>query len=98
MDVIERGGKVIITPIGELGYESRKALQNIYNQYEPGTHYILDLKQIDYILSSGLGVLLMLKEHNEAGSQKSRIEIINAKPEVRKILKFAHFDKLFTLF
>lgn len=55
----------------------------------------IDLARTDYIDSSALGMLLILRD--KVGDNKSLITIINAKEEVKKILKIANFDKLFTL-
>ena len=55
----------------------------------------IDLARTDYIDSSALGMLLILRD--KVGDNKSSITIINAKPDVKKILQIANFDKLFTL-
>ena len=55
--------------------------------------YIVDLSDTDYLDSSALGMLLLLREH--AGGDKSRIRIESASPDVRKILDVANFSKLF---
>lgn len=57
--------------------------------------YIVDLAFTDYIDSSALGMLLLLKEH--ADLQSAEVRIINYNDEVREILHIASFDKLFTL-
>ncbi len=56
---------------------------------------IVDLMKVDYLDSSALGMLLVLRE--KVGESKSAVKIKNAKSEVMKILKIANFDKLFTL-
>jgi len=45
--------------------------------------------------SSALGMLLVLRD--KVGNQQSAIKIINARPDVKKILTIANFDKLFTV-
>jgi anti-anti-sigma factor len=47
------------------------------------------------VVSSALGMLLVLRD--KVGENKEAISIKSAKPEVRKILDIANFDKLFTL-
>lgn len=56
---------------------------------------IVDMGRVDYLDSSALGMLLVLRD--KVGESKSAIRIKNAKPEVRKILEIANFNKLFTL-
>ncbi len=56
---------------------------------------IVDMGRVDYLDSSALGMLLVLRD--KVGESKSAVRIKNAKPEVRKILEIANFNKLFTL-
>jgi len=56
---------------------------------------IVDMGGTDYVDSSALGMLLVLRD--KVGEDKSAIQIKNVKPDVRKILEIANFDKLFTL-
>ena len=57
--------------------------------------YIVDLSSTEYLDSSALGMLLLLKEHAEATS--SKVKIVKANEEIKEILHIASFDKLFTL-
>ena len=60
-----------------------------------GGEYIIDLGSTEYLDSSALGMLLLLKEHAEGES--SKVRIINSSAEILEILNIASFDKLFTL-
>lgn len=60
-----------------------------------GGEFFIDLKGTDYLDSSALGMLLLLKEHAESNS--SKIKIINISNDIREILNIASFDKLFSL-
>jgi len=55
----------------------------------------IDLGRTEYVDSSALGMLLVLRD--KVGNQQSAIKIINARPDVKKILTIANFDKLFTV-
>lgn len=57
--------------------------------------YTVDLGGTDYLDSSALGMLLLLKEH--ADSQSSKVHLVNYNNEIKEILTIASFDKLFTL-
>ena len=57
--------------------------------------YVVDLGGADYLDSSALGMLLLLKEHAE--SQSSFVRLINYSDDIKEILTIASFDKLFTL-
>lgn len=56
---------------------------------------IIDLSDTDYMDSSALGMLLVLRD--KVDENKDAITIKNPKAEVRKILEIANFDRLFTL-
>ena len=58
-------------------------------------HYVINLGQTDYLDSSALGMLLLLREY--AGGDKADIRILNCKPEVRTIFNVANFQQLFAL-
>ena len=60
-----------------------------------GAQYIVDLSATEYLDSSALGMLLLLREH--AGGESSNIRISKASPEVKKILDVANFEKLFNI-
>ncbi|MBE0470495.1 MAG: STAS domain-containing protein [Methyloprofundus sp.] len=55
----------------------------------------IDLGRTEYVDSSALGMLLVLRD--KVGNQQNSIKIINARPDVKKILTIANFDKLFTV-
>lgn len=57
--------------------------------------YVVDLNGTDYLDSSALGMLLLLKEH--ADSNSSKVKIVNISSDIRDILNIASFDKLFNL-
>lgn len=56
---------------------------------------VVDMTNADYVDSSALGMLLVLRD--KVGDNRNAVLIKNAKPDVKKILEIANFDKLFTL-
>ena len=56
---------------------------------------IVDLAGAEYIDSAALGMLLLLRE--ETDTEAINIEIVNARPEVQKILETASFGRLFKI-
>jgi len=55
----------------------------------------VDLSQTDYLDSSALGMLLVLRD--KVSNDKNAVCLKNAGAGVKKILEIANFDKLFTL-
>ncbi|HFB66953.1 MAG TPA: anti-sigma factor antagonist [Aeromonadales bacterium] len=57
--------------------------------------YLVDLSGTDYLDSSALGMLLLLKE--QADSQSCSVKLTGFTDEIKEILVIASFDKIFTL-
>ena len=57
--------------------------------------YIVDLMNTEYLDSSALGMMLLLKEFAEGSG--SSVRITNANNEIFEILQIASFDKLFAI-
>lgn len=72
--------------------EFRSAYEGIRNT---SANYVIDLGSTEYMDSSALGMLLLLREY--AGGERSRITIANAREEVKQILTISNFQKLFTI-
>lgn len=79
----------------EMHSQFRTAYQEDTSKGHKGRKFVIDLSGTEYIDSSALGMLLLLRE--EAGTNESDIEIVNAKPEIRKILETANFQRLFRI-
>jgi len=57
--------------------------------------YLVDLAGTDYLDSSALGMLLLLKE--KADSESCSVRLVGFTDEIKEILVIASFDKIFTL-
>ena len=79
----------------EMHSQFRSAYQHGTGKGNKGKRFVIDLAGTEYIDSSALGMLLLLRE--EAGTNESDIEISNARPEIRKILETANFQRLFKI-
>ncbi len=75
-----------------INQEFRKATEEVSNTVKV---IVVDLARVDYLDSSALGMLLVLRD--KVGESKAAVSIKNSKPDVRKILEIANFDKLFTV-
>lgn len=94
--VSESGDKVTIAVAGKFDFQLYDEFRASYAETAgQGVDYVVDLTDTEYLDSSALGMLLLLREH--AGGEASSIEITQASPEVRKILDVANFGKLFKI-
>lgn len=94
--VSENGKKVTIAVSGKFDFQLYDEFRSSYVDTQgSGVDYDVDLAGTDYLDSSALGMLLLLREH--AGGEGSKIMITNASPDVKKILDVANFGKLFDI-
>ena len=94
MTLSEDGAEVTIAVVGKFDFQLYDEFRAAYaNTAGDSVIYIVDLSDTEYLDSSALGMLLLLREH--AGADKSRIRIESVSPDVRKILDVANFSKLF---
>ncbi len=89
------GNRVTIKVSGRFDFNDHVAFREAYRDAAPDASYVLDMSATDYMDSSALGMLLLLREH--AGGDKANITISGCKPEIKKILTIANFQKLFTI-
>jgi anti-anti-sigma factor len=82
--------------LGRFDFDTHLNMREATNLVGEGIkNVVVDLSMTDYLDSSALGMLLVLRDRvsNDQGS----IIIQGAKPEVKKILQIANFDKLFKI-
>lgn len=96
MTVSADGTRATIAVSGKFDFQLYDDFRSAYAETAgKGVAYTVDLSETEYLDSSALGMLLLLREH--AGGERSDIEITGAPAEVRKILDVANFGKLFRL-
>ena len=94
---ISEDGKVFtISMSGRLDITAYKDLTESYkDKLESVSKWILDMAEVEYVDSSALGMLLMLREH--AGGENADINIVNLNSNLKKIFTTANFHKLFNM-
>ena len=94
--VSDNGKKVTIAVSGKFDFQLYDEFRSSYVDTQgAGVQYEVNLSGTDYLDSSALGMLLLLREH--AGGEGSKIDITNASADVKKILDVANFGKLFEI-
>lgn len=76
-------------------FSAHKEFRASYNGRSEVSCYVINMKDVNYIDSSALGMLLLLREH--AGAKHGRVVIANCNPDIMKILAIANFDRLFEI-
>jgi HptB-dependent secretion and biofilm anti anti-sigma factor len=91
------GNIVTITISGQFDFSVHKEFRDAYRETPSGANneFIVDLSATEYVDSSALGMLLLLREH--AGSDQSNVTLKGCQTDVKDILIVSNFDKLFKI-
>lgn len=90
------GKKVEINVSGRFDYVVYQDFRDAYrNLPGPGVAYHVDLSDAEYMDSSALGMLLLLREH--AGGDAGTVVLDHPSEQISKVLKLVNFEKLFTI-
>ncbi len=92
----EEKKRLVISIDEYFNFSSYKTFRECYSQYtSQGMTYILDLSNTEYVDSSALGMILLLKEHTQFHASK----LILSEPSysVSKILEIAQFHHLMVI-
>ncbi|RCS59867.1 STAS domain-containing protein [Parvibium lacunae] len=88
--------KVVLN--GRFDFTAHRAFKQAYETAltEGSTSQVkIDMSAVDYLDSSALGMLLILRDRAKETSKS--VSLINCGGSVREVLRVANFDKLFTL-
>lgn len=88
--VVRLSGRFEFSAHREFREATDTALQN--NDFE---ELVVDLADVDFIDSSALGMLLMLRE--KANRAKKGLALANPRGIVKQALGVAHFEKIFSI-
>lgn len=83
---------------GRFDFTLHKDFREIYTNSNSNTKvskYIIDLTATNYMDSSALGMLLLLREY--AGGDSAQIEVTGCNSEIKEILEISNFDRLFKI-
>lgn len=81
---------------GRFDFNLHKEFRAVYKDgMERDVKYLVDMRHVDYIDSSALGMLLLLRE--QAAAHGATVAIVNCGPEIRKVLVIAQFERLFEI-
>ena len=83
---------------GRFQFDSHREFRSAYEPYieDPAARVVVvDFSGVDYLDSSALGMLLMLRD--KAKTSGKTVCLANAKGSVRQVLDIANFGKLFPI-
>lgn len=92
------GEKCVLVLSGRFDFSAHREFRGVTEEHikrEGPQEIEVDLGQVEYMDSSALGMLLLLKE--KAEGMKKTIILANCRGTVKKVLEVANFNKLFTM-
>jgi len=93
---LEDNNTIVLAITGRFDFSLHTLFRNAYKdeKLDEGV-FIVDLGKTEYLDSSALGMLLLLKEHAE--TMASIVIIKNPNQNIQDVLHIASFDKLFKI-
>jgi len=89
------GDKQIINIQGRFDFSLQSDFRKAYEKSVPSSHFILDFSGAEYLDSSALGMLLLLRDY--AGGDNANINLTHCRNEIKNILEISNFQKLFKI-
>jgi anti-anti-sigma factor len=95
--LINRDGKAVIVLEGRFDFNAHREFREAVDQAlkDAGREIQVDLGAVDYLDSSALGMLLMLRDKAKGAAKE--VALANARGSVKQVIDIANFGKLFTL-
>ena len=97
-NVIKDAGKALIKLSGRFDFNTHREFRNVADPLvgDVGiTTIVIDFGGVDYLDSSALGMLLILRD--KAGGTAKEVELAGVKGNVKQVLDIANFSKLFKI-
>jgi anti-anti-sigma factor len=95
--ISNRDGKTIVVLQGRFDFNAHREFRDAVESAvkETGASIQVDLSRVDYLDSSALGMLLIMRD--KAKGVGKTVELANAKGSVKQVIDIANFGKLFAL-
>jgi anti-anti-sigma factor len=94
---VDGNGVININISGRFDFNLYQDFRNAYKQVDnpASSVYVINMSSADYMDSSALGMLLLLRER--AGGDKANISITGCNSEIKKIFSISNFERLFDI-
>lgn len=96
--VLIEAGKAVIKLTGRFDFNTHREFRGAYEPLvcDAAIHaVIVDLSSVDYLDSSALGMLLMLRD--KLGGANKEVALTGVRGNVKQVLDIANFGKLFPI-
>lgn len=80
---------------GRFDFSVQSDFRKAYEEVPGNSSFIMDFSATDYMDSSALGMLLLLRDY--AGGDSAKVELTRCGTEIKNILEISNFQKLFAV-
>lgn len=87
--------RVTMTIGQRFDFSLHREFRDAYSKEPEDVEYIINMGSTEYMDSSALGMLLVLREHT--GEKPGKIKLTGCQPSIRQILDISNFTKLFVV-
>ena len=94
-DYADEGNQLTIRISGQFDFSLHREFRDAYRASEHVRRYVVDLGETEYMDSSALGKLLLLREH--AHRHNAEVELRRVHGELERVLRIANFHQLFPI-
>lgn len=97
-EISNDGATITIKVGGRFDFSVQNEFRDCYYnvaQADKGTKFVIDMSNTNYMDSSALGMLLMMREY--LGGNSADISIVNCSADIKNILTVANFQSLFNM-
>lgn len=98
VSVSERDGKSIVTAVGEVDVSSAPELRQRLRDQADGAFVIVDLTDVTFLDSTGLGVLVAALKRVRESSSGGELHLVVSRPQVTKVLEVTGLSSVFSIF
>lgn len=91
----DTSGEIVLSVSGRFDFSAYQDFRDALGNPSESNSYTVDLSHAEYMDSSALGMLLLMRE--KAGGDSARVRIRVSNPEIRKVLEVANFGRMFEL-
>ena len=96
--VLKEAGKAVIKLVGRFDFNTHRDFRGAYEGLvsDPEVRSVsVDFSGVDYLDSSALGMLLMLRD--KLGGTNKEVALTGVRGNVKQVLDIANFSKLFNI-
>lgn len=80
---------------GRFDFSMQSDFRKAYEEVPSSSSFIMDFSSTDYMDSSALGMLLLLRDY--AGGDSAKVKLVRCGTEIKNILEISNFQKLFSV-